>query len=382
MRLVSVEFSENVGRDREWVLRELALGQKNLIVGKNSTGKTRTLHVLASLARVLSTSQNVPPRSGNYICKWEAEGGVENRYEYSVEDSIILSENLIVSGVNYMTRDKDGVGMILFSAMGDNGCSMPFQTPLNEFAIVKRRDKLQHPFIEPLYEWAAAVRHYFFGSSFGKDHFFVYNPMGSKIDERDGNQVVGVFRRAKEDFGSTYVDAVLKDMRSLGYDLEGVDVAFPHSMTGLGFPTEANSIVVLEKGVRGWIDQIVMSQGMFRSLALMAHVNYLILRRASTCIIVDDIGEGLDFERSCLLINLLRAKCEGSSLQVIMSTNDRFVMDEVPLKEWTVLERKGCVVSVRNYSNSAEAFDRFRFTGLSNFSFFEMDFLSEGDADA
>ena len=55
-----------------------------------------------------------------------------------------------------------------------------------------------------------------------------------------------------------------------------------------------------------------------------------------------------------------------------MSTNDKFVMNHVPLDEWTVLHRSGSVVHVRNHENSQAAFDDFKFTGLSNFSFFEM----------
>ena len=124
-----------------------------------------------------------------------------------------------------------------------------------------------------------------------------------------------------------------------------------------------------------------MSQGMYRVLALLVNINYLLLKKASTCVIIDDIGEGLDFERSCKLISLLRQKAQDSNVQIIMSTNDRFVMNEVPLTEWTVLHRVGSVVHVSNYHNSKEKFDEFKFTGLSNFSFFEMDYLADQGED-
>jgi len=60
-----------------------------------------------------------------------------------------------------------------------------------------------------------------------------------------------------------------------------------------------------------------------------------------------------------------------------MSTNDRFVMNNVPLEEWCVLQRRGSVVRVLNYTNSKELFDEFKFTGLSNFDFLAMDFANE-----
>ncbi len=60
-----------------------------------------------------------------------------------------------------------------------------------------------------------------------------------------------------------------------------------------------------------------------------------------------------------------------------MSTNDRFVMNHVPLTEWSVLRRSGNRVVVHNHENSPEAFERFEFTGLSNFDFFATDFLDK-----
>ena len=91
---------------------------------------------------------------------------------------------------------------------------------------------------------------------------------------------------------------------------------------------------------------------------------------------IDDIGEGLDFERSWRLIDLLRRKAEDTSIQLVLLTNDRFVMNHVPLDEWSVLQRQGGHVRVRNCENSRDVFEEFKFTGLSNFSFLEMDFVS------
>ena len=80
------------------------------------------------------------------------------------------------------------------------------------------------------------------------------------------------------------------------------------------------------------------------------------MAQKATCILIDDIGEGLDFDRSCRLIHILRAKAQEANIQLILSTNDRFVMNEVPLEEWSVLQRKGSHVRVRNYQNSQEVF--------------------------
>ncbi|MCL6305658.1 ATP-binding protein [Pseudomonas syringae] len=376
MKLLSLEYSENIGRDQEWTLHRLTLGDKNLIVGRNSTGKTRTLHVLTSLARALSSPQYSVSGSGNYFCEWRDSNDKSYIYEYVIENAEVLVEKLTIAGKVVLDRHPGGQGRIFYENV-NNGEYLRFQTPVNEFAISKKRDAVQHSFIEPLHQWASEVRHYFFGSSFGKEHMLIFVPNMPPVDERDSNQTVGIFRNAIRDFGEQYTDKLVSDMHFLGFDVESVGLGFPVSIIPELVPPGLNGILVKEKGVKGYVDQVTMSQGMYRVLALLINVNYLLVKKASTCVIIDDIGEGLDFERSCKLITLLRDKADRSDVQIVMSTNDRFVMNEVPLSEWTVLHRRGCEVFVSNYSNSKEKFDEFRFTGLSNFSFFEMDYLSD-----
>jgi hypothetical protein len=59
-----------------------------------------------------------------------------------------------------------------------------------------------------------------------------------------------------------------------------------------------------------------------------------------------------------------------------MTTNDRFVMNQVPLEYWSVLVRKAGVVKLFNRLNSEKKFEDFKYLGLSNFDFFSSDFLS------
>jgi len=376
MKLVSLQYSENIGQGQDWVLNKLTLGDRNLIVGRNSAGKSRTLNVLGSLARALSSHLYTLPHSCQYHCEWINSSGSLYVYEYTVENGSITLERLTIDEKIYIDRKEVGFGTIFYEQV-NGGQDLPFQTPDTEFAISKRRDALQHSFIEPLHLWASEVRHYFFGSPFGKEQLAVFVPNMPPVDERDTNQVVGLFRNAVRDFGDVFLNSILQDMQHLGYNLESIEMGFPASVDPLVVPPGLSCIKVKETGIECYIDQLTMSQGMYRVLALLINVNYLLIKKASTCVIIDDIGEGLDFERSCKLISLLRQKAQDSNIQIIMSTNDRFVMNEVPLSEWTVLHRVGSEVHVNNYHNSKEMFDEFRFTGLSNFSFFEMDYLAD-----
>jgi len=69
------------------------------------------------------------------------------------------------------------------------------------------------------------------------------------------------------------------------------------------------------------------------------------------------------------------SKAMENNIQLIMSTNDRFVMNNVPLKYWSVIVRKGNIVRIYNYRNSREVFEDFELTGLSNFDFYSSNYL-------
>jgi AAA domain, putative AbiEii toxin, Type IV TA system len=362
MRLQSIRYTENEGNTQEWVLNDLTLGAINLIVGKNSSGKTRTLNIISALSYFL---MRLRPLSGSssFDCQFERDGNVYKYLFNCVADNVV-SEKLLIS--------------IRAEAM--NNVDIQFQSPTHELAAASRRDSIQHSFLEPLFEWAASVRHYHFGSSLGKDRYTVFNATGQKVDDRDENAVVGIFRDGRRDYPDEFVNAVINDMANIDYHIESIDIIAPLSVRFFGVPGEAVGICVKERDLLGLTDQSSMSQGMYRVLSLLIHVNYFELKKTATCVLIDDIGEGLDFDRSCRLIELLRNKASRSEIQIVMSSNDRFIMNEVPLEEWSVLKRVGNHVSVKNHTNSRDKFEEFKFTGLSNFSFLEMDVINQPTA--
>ena len=63
-------------------------------------------------------------------------------------------------------------------------------------------------------------------------------------------------------------------------------------------------------------------------------------------------------------------------MQIVISSNDRFVMNAIPLEDWTVLRRTKGVVQSYNYTRNTALFDEFKKTGLSNFDFLAMDFTN------
>jgi hypothetical protein len=181
------------------------------------------------------------------------------------------------------------------------------------------------------------------------------------------------------EFSHDFRKRIIDSMREIGYELSNIGVtSSPNSLTPIPFSSGTNGLMLYvgEKNSKTAIFQPHMSQGMFRALSLIIQVTYNTLQHLSTTILIDDIGEGLDFERSTSVIKLISKIVEEGKGQIIMSTNDRFVMNNVPLEYWQVIQRTGGECRVFNYENTKETFEEFKYTGLNNFDFLATDFIN------
>lgn len=377
MELKSISYSEYEGQPQEWRLEKLELGSINLLVGKNASGKTRVLNVINGLAKLFSSEIPNAFVSGNYDAVFVSKGKLY-RYILECHDRKVVREEFVFDGKCVLRRGPGGGGTIF--AKKENR-TVQFQTPEAQLAVVARRDSLQHPFFECLHTWGKSLRHFAFGEHLGKKLFAVLakdHPIDS--DPKSTEQVISVFRQGTRLLGKRYKKAIMEHMAAIGYPLLGIGLKAPSGFQVVPPGPPAPQMVCLyvkEKGLRGVTEQHLISQGMFRALSLIIQLTYSQLSRKRSCVLIDDIGEGLDFERSCALLQLITTKFRNSCAQLIMATNDRFVMNSVPLQAWIILDRKKEVVSVYSYQNARKYFDEFKYTGMSNFDFFSMNFINK-----
>ena len=311
------------------------------------------------------------------------DDGTTVEYSLKYHDSVVTHERLQIGARTLLTRGEGGIGKIHAERV-DDGKDIDFQTPPNELAAVARRDNIQHPYLERLNQWANAVRFYAFGTPLGRTTMTILiKEPPFPFNEKDADAVTPILRRGITEFPIAFKAAVIHDMADVGYPLDDIDTSTPKTVSVAITPPFAGELVstyVKETGLTDLTEQHDISQGMFRALAIIIHLNYALMTHRASCIIIDDIGEGLDFERSCSLIDLLMRKAEQSSVQLIMATNDRFVMNKVPLEHWTILHRTPGRCQVFNHNNARRVFDEFKFTGLNNFDFFSTDFLHDTQA--
>ena len=222
MRLKCIKYSEWQGTPQEWTIDGLSLGARNLVVGKNASGKTRALNVIYGLARELAGLQR-PPLSGEYDVEF-SEGEKAVRYELKYQEEQVVAEKLTIGGRVLLDRRSGGQGEIWAEEV-QRGQMLRFQTPPSELAAVARRDTIQHKFLEPLFAWGSSLSLYRFGTPLGKDHLAVLlDKGGRKPDEGNPDAVVALYKRAEKEFKEAFKQAVLNDMRSLDYDVEDIGV--------------------------------------------------------------------------------------------------------------------------------------------------------------
>ena len=381
MRLESLTYSQYRNARRYWELDELTLDDVNLVVGMNASGKTRTLNVIAGLASLLSARREEVFESGSYCASFSrhrrARAG-QMEYALDIEGGRVIEEALTIDEEEYLHRTQTGKGRIWAEQEQQY---IAFKVPETRIAAAAKRDQLQHPFLEPLCGWAESVVHVRCGTSMGKEKLLGVGK-GASVKGKFGSDVnkpIATFLSGCNRFGlRAFKTPIKNDMKAIGYRIRNISLAPPISISFSMSVGEVLCLNVREIDLKCETDQHSMSDGMFRALALLIQVNYAIMENPSSCILIDDIGEGLDYERANSLVNVIRAKAKSHPVQLIMASNNRFVINGVPIKQWQVAERSGPRVHFYNYRNSRDVFEEFEYTGLSNYDFFRSGFFAEG----
>ena len=376
MILKSLRYRRNGGTPWEWTIKgsptddsALQMGVINLIIGQNATGKSNTLQALRDLADLVSGEKKINAllyKTFSYDVLFDNDG-TPLRYILEVQKGKVVDEKLTVGEQVRFDRQAGRMYYELQNA------DLRFEMAPEELGVT-RIDSKQQKYLTPLYLWGRNLSHYEFGGTLGKNTLIrdLSIAVGETFKPRDTEKVSAVYAKAASLFAGIRA-TVLDDMREIGYRLTDIK-----SSPLKNIQVDAYGIAVKEESLADYTDQQEMSQGMFRALSIIIQIEYSLFSNIPSCILIDDIGEGLDYERSQKLIALIMRKAQANNLQVIMTTNDRFVMNNIPLQYWHVINRDGMSSVFYNITNSQTVFNEFAYTGLNNFDFFAKQFYLSG----
>lgn len=396
MLLRKLSYEENSENANNWRIGDVHLSNITLIVGKNASGKSRLLNVIDNLAKLVSGRLQQNFNSGSWKCQFERRKNKALEYQsysLSLKNRIIDEESFDIGGQRVMSRQSSGAGFVIKKS---NKSRVQYKVPENQLMAVVRRDEYQHPHFDHLHKWGRDLRYYRFGHDLGQNNFLIIGPHDSAGGSQElalSNLVTNaahVYWKTYERFKDAYKEAVLEDFRSIDFPCSDIKFGGAPISTLLFNGSPPMQLGVVEEDRKAPTYQNEMSQGMFRALAILIQMNANIFWTQSTKvgrklelgdapgIIIDDIGEGLDFSRARLLVGRLMARASEHNIQLIMSSNDRFIMNDVPLEHWVILHRKGQEVRALDAANSKDVFEKFDRLGLNNFDFFSNEaFLSD-----
>ena len=89
-----------------------------------------------------------------------------------------------------------------------------------------------------------------------------------------------------------------------------------------------------------------MSNGMLRVFYILTYMAYVATVEGAKTFLVDDLGEGLDYSRSSKLSKIMFDYCEAHDIQLIVTSNDNFLMNAISLDNWSVRVKKLMVTAV------------------------------------
>lgn len=337
----------------DWMIDDVYLQELNLIVGKNSVGKSRALNILSSFAEMVT--QDEPVFAGEWKFYFVNNNHKEILYFINTRSREVVEEKLSIDGKLMLERNHEVTR--LYSNTKEK--FEDIDPPDDKLVLHARRDKKEYPFLEDIVIWAQNTYTFKFGQINPKAFLSVDSQGRRLVTLEDIPSVIG-------ELSDKSVSDVVRDFNELGYCIE----KFYSKLEG-----RKDILYVKEKGLKHELRQHLLSQGMFRTLTLIVFIHFLVDKGNVQTIIVDDFCEGLDYERATILGKLVFEMLAKHNIQLIASSNDSFLMDVVNIRNWNVLERQLSVVKVHNYINSEEKFSDFKYSGLSNFDLFASDYL-------
>lgn len=348
MILKSFKYSRN-----NWSLDSLTIGKTNLMVGKNSTGKTRAIIALSSTLRIISQTKEIE-NDDSFAAKLVFEdNGREITLYLKITDRVIQNEILIIDGEEIIKRDAK-------SAFFRGEVANP---PANSLLLHVRRDVNEFPEAENIIEWASrAIGRSFIETDTPNDEQLC-EIVESFSDEMRRHVVsmanaVGFPITEFNTFRSTLRSALKKGAK------------VPDGLDKLQF------LVFLEKDVPTYLAYAELSEGMRRTILLLIFIEQFINSSSGAFLAIDDLGEGLDYTRATKVGRLLFDTCREHGIQLVAASNEEFMMNIVDIDCWNILVRHGQKVKSFTKDDAPELFEDFRFSGLDNFDFFTSDRLN------
>ena len=361
LKLLSVDYKERLLDKRfnikdNWSLTGLKLSPFTIITGLNSAGKTRTCNLIKDffLNKLLGYPKDLRIGDHNVLLKTSEDYS----YRINIDISLDKNDNKVIKK-DELHKIADGMSTLLYNRdkiydMNLNKI-VSYRPPKDSLTFHARRDEISYPYIEEIMREA----NNFYFLDFEELKIIT---VGKIIEKKLPKEILPSLTPAFFDLLVTkeIKNKILEEINLLGFAIK--DISIEPIIIG---NQKAPMLFFKERGVKVPYDMIQASQGMNKIIFLIVILN---LMEDGSCILIDNLGDGLDYKRSMDIVPIIEEK--SNNKQIIMCTNNEILLNQTDIRNWNILHREGTKVRAFNYENNKDQLNKFADSGLSNYEYF------------
>lgn len=317
------------------IFKQCEFQESSLIIGLNNSGKTSILKIIASLFNILYTGDIIY----NFNCDIEFEhNGDYILYTYHSDFIEITYESVYYNNKLIFFRLAE-------HCFDSNECNIG---PINSTTSMVFSDKLSHHVLNLLVKWSKQL-----------------GGIQSTI-----NITKNIFKYALDKNKDKYKNSLIVDLHILDFDIVDIDFVHVNKLDLNHVNKHSLELYIFKENNKVLYKHLAKST--YNILNLLIYLNYIKFEpdKNFRTILINDICQCLDYKNSKSVINLITNKCLAMGVQLIMNTNNKDVINNVPLSSLIVLQRNKNIITNINYYNSKKEMQKFEEIGLSNFDFF------------
>lgn len=339
MKIIKYEYYQ----ESDLSYSPIELSNVNLVVGISGAGKSRFINTLFNLALFASQERIIDLRSGNWDITF-SENNHEYRWLVSIQNGIVEREELFqfINGIklNLLTREKDNI------------------TYKNNQLVKLRQEKLstlllnEDELIEVKKGFSSFYQRKFSEQSLHEAMelgFLDPTKLNNKPYFNDTSELFTKNINLRLYFLKKYFDLdfefVKNNFREVFPFISDLDIAEENPMLPQPY--------VKEKGIQKPIYITELSSGMKKILLFLTDIATM---KKSSVYLIDEYENSLGINAINFLPDLLYEKSED--IQFIITSHHPYLINNVPIENWLVFNRKGLKVNIIQGQKALERYGK------------------------
>lgn len=333
VRLKSFEAIEKKEKSIETKINRFSIDDFNLLIGDNAQGKSRLLRMLNFFSLLFKDKPKII--QSNYLGKFK----FEVQYSQCIEDVLYEINIIPANGENNFQESVTRDGKLVYSSEKKLLFNETTQCEVKNYFIPKNLPALSS-INEPDFITINLLRNFFQGIVLvdsNKNREIRVSP-NSMVPDSSGTDISSVLNNWKKSHPEIF-NEVMNELKQCFPFIDNVYFT-KQDIRGI---MQADMLTFDEEKIDNPILQTQWSDGIYRVLYLLMtvkipfYINNKIL--PPSLILVDEIENGLDYNRLKYIINYFQDHCDDS--QIMISSHSPLVCDFVHPNNWIVVKRKG-----------------------------------------